>query len=485
MLKTTNSDRSREQEDSTRHSLLMIGGEPILSWLLDDVLERAGFDVTVETHGDHAIPTIDRGPYDVVVIDREIPGIEGFDLVTYVRHRFPRAQILFITAVCGTFVEQTARERGATRCLEKPFRVEELVRLIRQLVGSAPGDAHAPALESHDAVRAIVGARPASAGAASVADPGDAGSLWGVVLAGGQGTRLRALVSHVHGEPRPKQYARLVGSRSLLRCTLDRVGMTIPERRTVIVALHGHSHYLAEESAVAPLPTVLTQPCDRGTAAGILLPAMWIHRRDPGATIAIFPSDHFVGAAGPFLDHVRDVAAFIEHHPERIVLVGAIPTEPETEYGWIDPGETIGRAGAVVVQAVRRFVEKPSLRTARECLASGAVWNTFVVVARAATLIDAGRQLLPELHNALAAAASLLGTGLERCALRRAYAAVPNRSFSSAILEQCAPALGVSTLHGTTWCDWGSPRRVIRTLRRTRIEPEWLRALNTASAGRR
>lgn len=96
------------------------------------------------------------------------------------------------------------------------------------------------------------------------------------------------------------------------------------------------------------------------------------------------------------------------------------------------------------------------------------------MVARAATLVDAARQLVPQLHDALAAAVPMVGTSLERSALRRAYAMLPDENFSRAILEHCAPLLGVSTLEGTTWCDWGSPRRVIRTLRRIGVTPPWL-----------
>ncbi len=57
-------------------------------------------------------------------------------------------------------------------------------------------------------------------------------SLWAIVLAGGEGLRLRPLTRQLYGEERPKQYAALLGSRSLLRQTLDRVALAIlPERK--------------------------------------------------------------------------------------------------------------------------------------------------------------------------------------------------------------------------------------------------------------
>src|SRR5512132_3451595 len=121
------------------------------------------------------------------------------------------------------------------------------------------------------------------------------GSRWAIVLAGGQGIRLRSLTRHVHGDDRPKQFAVLSGNRSLLRQTLDRVALLIPPERTLVVTMAEHLRHVAAELDVAGRgPWVLTQPEDRGTAAALLLSSHWIQARDDDATIAVFPSDHFV-----------------------------------------------------------------------------------------------------------------------------------------------------------------------------------------------
>src|SRR5262249_60178228 len=62
--------------------------------------------------------------------------------------------------------------------------------------------------------------------------PSGQGNLWAVVLAGGEGMRLRPLTRHLYGDERPKQFAAVVGARSLLRQTLDRVGLLVPPERT-------------------------------------------------------------------------------------------------------------------------------------------------------------------------------------------------------------------------------------------------------------
>src|SRR6266567_8461282 len=120
-------------------------------------------------------------------------------------------------------------------------------------------------------------------------------NAWAVVLAGGKGIRLSGLTRHVYGEDRPKQYAALTGGKSLLRQTLDRVGVLIPPDRTVVVTMVGQGSYLAAELRhESPSLHVLDQPRDRGTAAAVLLATHWILAQDPEARLVMLPSDHFV-----------------------------------------------------------------------------------------------------------------------------------------------------------------------------------------------
>jgi len=289
--------------------------------------------------------------------------------------------------------------------------------------------------------------------------------------------RLRPLTRQVCGDERPKQYAALIDSRSLLRQTLDRVALAVPPERTVLVTLRSHARWMAQECA-GTASQVLVQSEDRGTAAGVLFPAHWISWQDPEATVAVFPSDHFILEEAAFMRHVLAVAAFVGESPGWLVLLGARPSEPETEYGWIEPGEALGDGPASPLWLVRRFHEKPADEAARACLAGGWLWNTFVFVTKVATLIEAGRQLLPRLSDRLARIAPFAGTEDEPWAIQQAYALAPKANFSRAVLEPCPPFLAVSGLPPLTWSDWGTPDRVLKSLRGAGISPPWLAALH-------
>ena len=304
----------------------------------------------------------------------------------------------------------------------------------------------------------------------------DLGSLWSIVLAGGQGMRLRRLVRRIHGEERPKQFAAVTSGRSLLRETLDRAALLAPCDRTVIVTKADHARYLLEERGGRRMPHVLEQPADRGTAAGVLLPAHWVRARDPEAIVAVFPSDHLVVETGRFMAHVAEVAAAVRANPDWVVLLGARADRAETEYGWIEPGRAVGRTSAGPICAVTCFREKPGPAEAEALLAEGCLWNTFVIVAKAARLVELGERHVPELSGRLAPLDCFFGTEHERWALGQAYALAPSANFSTDVLERGQAELMVSHMPALKWCDLGTPRRVFLMVRELDLRPPWVGA---------
>jgi mannose-1-phosphate guanylyltransferase len=303
------------------------------------------------------------------------------------------------------------------------------------------------------------------------------GSLWGVVLAGGEGLRLRSLVHQVCGDGRPKQYVPLLESRTLLRQTVDRFFPLIPAERMVLVTMRSHAVYLARALGDVCYPRVLAQPEDRGTAAAILLAAHWILARDSRATVIVAPSDHLIVEEALFMGHLATVARFVQRHPEWITLLGAQPTEPETEYGWIEAGPRAGWTTEGPLYRVLRFWEKPSQELAETLYVKGCLWNTFVLVAGVQTLIAAGAECVRPLNDRLGRLSAFFGTEHENWAMRQAYAMAPRVNFSRSVLEHCPGALAVSKLPALTWCDLGTPARVIKTLTRLGISPPWFETL--------
>lgn len=299
--------------------------------------------------------------------------------------------------------------------------------------------------------------------------PGDA--VWGIVLAGGEGTRLLPLTRYIAGDNCPKQFCSVNGAGTLLGQTLARMSLLIPPERTVVVGNQAHTGYLRRDLP-GPVPYTLLQPANRGTAPGILWPVHWVSWRDPEAIVAVFPSDHFVHQERAFLAHVARAVRIVRRWPALVVLLGVDPDGPDQGYGWIEPGEAA--PGAPGCFRVRTFREKPTAERTQAFFRSGYLWNSLVVVARAGTLKALGRACLPDIHAHLSRIEASAGREDEASAVGQAYALMRAADFSRDILERATQPLAVLPVRGVLWSDWGTPERVVQTLRRIGASPRWL-----------
>ena len=299
-----------------------------------------------------------------------------------------------------------------------------------------------------------------------------AANLWAVVLAGGQGTRLQGFLRQVLGTERPKQFCRIVGSRSMLRHTWDRSTRLVEPDRILTILTAGQERFLDDEDRVPG--RILVQPANRETAPGLLLPLLWIGEHDPGATVVVFPADHFIWEEERFLAHVRAAVGATARHPERLILLGVEADGPEQSYGWIAPDLPCEAGSGAELYRVRRFWEKPDRATAARLFARGYLWNTFVLAGRLQAIIRSAQMALPDVLDPLARTAPFLGTRYEADAVAAVYRTLRPVDFSQRLLAGRAEDLLVLPARGVYWSDWGDPHRILQTLKRFDRRPGWL-----------
>src|SRR5580658_6615917 len=195
--------------------------------------------------------------------------------------------------------------------------------------------------------------------------------LWAVLLAGGDGARLRDLTMRIAGDDRPKQFCPIVGAESLLRQTRARLDPLFSGDRQVFVVSYAHERYYSRELADAKESLVIAQPMNRGTAVGIIAALVQIMQADHHAVVGFFPCDHYYSDDESFGRMVRSATAGAKQFPGSLVVVGAVAEYAETEYGWIEPGVAALGTQAKPLCRVNRFWEKPTLPQARALLQSG------------------------------------------------------------------------------------------------------------------
>ena len=294
--------------------------------------------------------------------------------------------------------------------------------------------------------------------------------LWSIVLAGGEGVRLRPLIERWLGGHRPKQYCTFVGTRSLFQHTLDRADLlTRPERKVVLVAA-GHRKEACQQLQGRLAARVVLQPLNRDTAPGIFLPLTYVRAASPDATVVIYPSDHFINPEERFMDFVRQATRAVEGLPEMLVLLGVLPEGVETDYGWIEPGRPVDWEGCRL-RKVQSFIEKPQRSVAEGVMARRALWNTLVVVGKVEKLWQLGWRCFPEIMALFEMFAQAINTPKESELLESLYSVMPSGNFSTHLLERVVEHVAVLELGEVIWSDWGRPERIPDTLRRVGKEP--------------
>lgn len=302
---------------------------------------------------------------------------------------------------------------------------------------------------------------------------------WAIVLAGGAGTRLSRLTTQ-GGISTPKQYCSLRGGRSLMGDAIARAARIVPRKRIVVIVAEEHRAFWTPELAGFPAQNVVVQPRNRGTAAGVLLPLLTILDRDPGARVAVIPSDHFVEREEVLEASVRIALSSLEEFQGGLTLLGITPESPEPGYGWIVPA-----ASERLLRPIARFVEKPEVEAARGLMSQGAVWNSFLMAGEAADLVRRFERDLPQLAQYMRAAFR------DETRLRTLYETLDSEDFSRSLLQGREADLRLLVVPPCGWTDLGTPDRVQACLEaleraddafRTAFRPRTRAALDLALA---
>ena len=300
---------------------------------------------------------------------------------------------------------------------------------------------------------------------------------WALILAGGDGTRLRDLTRLIAGEPMPKQYCRITGERSMLEATLDRVRPLVPPERTLVIVNRDHLRLALPQLAGVPADNVLVQPRNLETGPGILWSLLEIRRRAPHARVAMFPSDHYVAHDGAFRDAVRRALAVVARNPDKLALLGIEPDEPSPEYGYVLPASPLDPADAGALH-VAAFREKPSALDAARIVRHGGLWNSFVMTFQVARTLEVLARRLPESYAAL--------DGARRCGeLDAFYASGAKWNFSHDFLATVPDKLVVVRTEHTGWSDWGTPLSIERTFAALNRVPPWQASGQLAAGARK
>lgn len=268
-------------------------------------------------------------------------------------------------------------------------------------------------------------------------------ALFGVILAGGVGTRFWPLSRSQY----PKQVLRLLGSESMLQETIQRLLPMIPQGRLAVVTNASQVDLVRLELYRKGWDDIRIwpEPQGRNTAAAAGLAAVMMGPQADDQVMAVFPADHFIRDQANLLQALETGTVWAG--AGYLVTFGIKPTRPDTGYGYIKAGAALDAQNNAF--HCQQFLEKPNLATATEFLKEGSYyWNSGIFLFRRDVLLRAFSEHLPE-----------LAAGLQRLAenpqlLEEVYQQLPSISLDYGILERVANVAVVPADLG--WSDVGT-----------------------------
>jgi DNA-binding NtrC family response regulator len=117
-------------------SILVVDDDPEMRALLLDVLGNEGYEIAEAKNGAEAVLALRARKFDVILMDKNMPGPSGLDLLPGFRRVCPDSPVIMMTAFGDVPSYMEAVEKGAVEYLFKPFRMEELKAAIAKALGS-------------------------------------------------------------------------------------------------------------------------------------------------------------------------------------------------------------------------------------------------------------------------------------------------------------------------------------------------------------
>lgn len=274
--------------------------------------------------------------------------------------------------------------------------------------------------------------------------------MYAVIMAGGKGTRFWPLSR----ESLPKHLLGILGERTVIQQTVDRLQPLVPPERVLIVTVEAHADALIRQVPEIPRENIIIEPIGRNTAPCIGLAALHVRRREPDAVMAVLPADHMIGDAERF----RAVLAAASRMAARsgdLITLGIEPRSPETGYGYLELGEQCDIVDGEPFWRVKSMREKPGAAQAEEFLRRGGfLWNSGMFIWKTSAILDAIAAWLPELYRGLREMESVLPREDAAHVIDGVYRSLQPISIDYGVMEKAQNVLLARGDFG--WSDVGS-----------------------------
>lgn len=273
-----------------------------------------------------------------------------------------------------------------------------------------------------------------------------------IIMAGGIGSRFWPLSRNAM----PKQFLDILGTgKSFLQMTCDRFLNIIPKEQIFVVTSEQYRDLVKQQLPSIPEENILAEPYRRNTAPCIAYATYKLMKTDPGATVVVAPSDHWITGDEDFLGTINSALQLAEAE-DVLITLGIQPTRPETGYGYIQAlKKDAVSINDHVAYPVKTFTEKPQAELARVLVESKEFyWNSGIFVWSLASIAKQLELWIPEVSLPFRNGLSLYNTPHEEKFIKKVYSAIRNVSIDYGVMEKAQNTYVFAATFG--WSDLGS-----------------------------
>lgn len=124
----------------TAERIMIVDDEAAVGTMMALILEDCGYRPRAFQQPDAALKALSWGPWQLLLTDLKMPGMDGFDLLDQVRKTYPDLPVVIVSAFVTPDQALSLRQRGAAAVLTKPFEPEELVTTVRRCLQATPAE---------------------------------------------------------------------------------------------------------------------------------------------------------------------------------------------------------------------------------------------------------------------------------------------------------------------------------------------------------
>ena len=274
-----------------------------------------------------------------------------------------------------------------------------------------------------------------------------------VIFAGGVGTRLWPL-SRKHT---PKQFEKIVGDKSTLQLTVDRLAPQIKPEDIYISTGKKYENIVRSHLPQIPKENLILEPEKKDVAPAIALSLGIIGKQYPNEPIAILWSDHLVKEVSVFRKILKVASEEIKKNPNKIIFISHKPRFPSVNLGYIHFGKKLRVINGVSFYEFKNIKYRPDEKTAKNFFNSEEyAWNLGYFVTTPNFIRQTFKKSAREIYDNTENILSHYGKKSFYGVLKANYGKVKSISFDNAILEKLAKQKAIIVVEDIGWSDVGS-----------------------------